>query len=662
MGSDIDSVYLNYELPVVCNKECISDMSCGLLMIPDHTFPGYAKLQLICDGKLLFKKDLHALAVLRIQTILANNKYLKIQLDRQNRICLMTNYQSEHLNALGLNRHGPALQLTKGEIFDFIQALECDTWPLFATEWLTRRRDNGWPSSYLIQKIKHYVFFVVHASHPQSNEKELQWRLSFTRQERSLVVHFNSVQIKCYVVLKAIKNNINEQIGEETLTSYHCKTCMFYMLENTPNEMWIPENLASCVLMCLRQIRLWAMNGNCPNYFIPGENMFERITNTIFKRKLFDILDKVVIFDFEKLTLIRDSNGNLLAAKNNSLEFFKASIDIKGTDEDIRKHHKLKGIVNLTTATAVMRNQILKRQYSRNIEQFIENIKMLMSNLLRANTIFDHTIEVTKNAESLIMPFLELSVLSNTVVKQLCDGNYEFRTTLKSRQWNKLECTGVSKLKQAAIFLAVNENAASLQTLFKASQRSKVPFCVCDLHNPVLPGKAALLNITGYALKEAVTYLLKHTLLPCVSFLPTEQLITPMAIRYEMIRCFGIPKIEREMVVHYRFGWGMVDWLDWGMVDGTFLTIFLLYLNHIALDQTPDARKSIKKMILLLNKGSISHRETCLNLLGWIHMETGNVRLAVQCFAKSLKERPTYNAAYWHFCFIVCSKKQAVCY
>ena len=46
-------------------------------------------------------------------------------------------------------------------------------------------------------------------------------------------------------------------------------------------------------------------------------------------------------------------------------------------------------------------------------------------------------------------------------------------------------------------------------------------------------------------------------------------------------------------------------WFDWEMVDGRFLTIFLLYLNSKALCQESDARKCVKKIIVLLNKKTV---------------------------------------------------------
>ena len=43
-----------------------------------------------------------------------------------------------------------------------------------------------------------------------------------------------------------------------------------------------------------------------------------------------------------------------------------------------------------------------------------------------------------------------------------------------------------------------------------------------------------------------------------------------------------------------------------------------------------------------------SHRDTCLNLLGWVYKDQGRIDTAVECFRKSLEIVPVGNAAVWH--------------
>ena len=205
MDSDVDQVIVKCSPPVVCQAECLSDLAFGLLLIPDQKFPGYVKLEVLSDRSEKFtnKQDF-------VKNISTNAMKFWIQLDSKDRQCLTCKYLTDFYGTKFNNQHGPALQIKsdKSRPNDIVLAFECDTWPTLASEWRTRRRKNGWPSRNLIEKIKTYGFIVVRACHPQSDEKDLQWRISFSRQERvsELVVNFNPVQMKCYVLLELIKN------------------------------------------------------------------------------------------------------------------------------------------------------------------------------------------------------------------------------------------------------------------------------------------------------------------------------------------------------------------------------------------------------------------------------------------------------------------------
>ena len=98
--------------------------------------------------------------------------------------------------------------------------------------------------------------------------------------------YFNSVQLKCYILLKIIKKELINPNNPESLTSYHIKTCMLYMKEKTPAEFWRPENLLGCMLTALKVLSRWAKEGNCPDYFIPDENMFDRLSETRYRHSI----------------------------------------------------------------------------------------------------------------------------------------------------------------------------------------------------------------------------------------------------------------------------------------------------------------------------------------------------------------------------------------
>ena len=159
MDSDVDQVFVQCSPPVVCQAECLSDLPYGLLLIPDQRFQGYAKLQVFSDGTEQFTEEF-----LKQTNKSSKHVIFGIRSDGQNRRCLTLKYLSNYHGFKG-NQHGPALQIkaAQNKSTDTVYALECGIWPSFAAEWLTRRRENGWPTKHLIQKIKTYGFIVVKA-------------------------------------------------------------------------------------------------------------------------------------------------------------------------------------------------------------------------------------------------------------------------------------------------------------------------------------------------------------------------------------------------------------------------------------------------------------------------------------------------------------------
>ena len=225
--------------------------------------------------------------------------------DNNNRLCLVQDIEESNLPLGDRIRRDPAFHHRgHGPRFptDTVFAVWCKSWPNCAFKWLKRSRRYGWPTMETIHKCKSLELLMVQACHPKINEKNCQWRISFSEQERLLVIQFNVTQHKCYVLLKIFKNEIiKKQIGGDTLTTYHCKTCMFYVIENTPSELLSPQNLVGCFVMFLRLIHKWVKKDNCPNYFIPGENMFDRITNKALELKLSKLLKFVLSSDIRNV-------------------------------------------------------------------------------------------------------------------------------------------------------------------------------------------------------------------------------------------------------------------------------------------------------------------------------------------------------------------------
>ena len=535
-----------------------------------------------------------------------------------------------------------------------VAALSCIEWPECAREWLSRTRTHGWPSKELIKQCKSLGFIVVSACHPYSDEKQFQWRISFSHQERLLVTQFNSVQLKCYILLKIIKKElIQQEIKEDTLTSYHLKTCMLYILENTPSELWVPENLVGCLIMCLRQIHLWIRDEKIPNYFIPGENMLDRITKPELRLKLAARIDWILNCD------IRDV---LCYLQTDRIGYYLRIFPIRRRDPMERLYVRVESLRDSLIRTTQIRPVITFRcvyllyseclHYDRDsrIKHMKEALVHTISDLSGTRRITIHTEEETRRALSMILPFLYLSLLSCEIVRRKDKPAEAVQYILKDNAWFLADpIYSSAKLKQALALLMLGYQQLSLDVLSSFTITEKVCLCFCNYPKIFnYPDRDLLVQATQDRQDITTIELLRDYCQPCVHFFPHEQHITPVAINYEMIRSYVTPfKLLQEQFER-------PQWYMWGVVDGHFLQLFLLYLNHRALGQNSQATVDVKKMIRLLNSKTVCHRETCLNLLGYVHRDRGEIHRAVQCFINSLETNPLCNAAYWHLCFLIC--------
>ena len=640
---DIDGAIILHDMPVITDiANCPSSNS--YLLVPEEQ-PGYVRLQLVHKGDVQWE---------RFQDLELDMCH-HLSVDMNNRVCLVQN--SEGLIRTGMHRkEGPAVHrdaVKNLSSTDTVFALSCTDWPECAQEWLSRKRNHGWPSKELTKKCNSMGFILVSACHPASDERQFQWRISFSHPERLLVTQFNSVQLKCYILLKIIKKELIKQyIKEDTLTSYHLKTCMLYILENTPSELWVPENLVGCLIMCLRQIHLWIRDEKIPNYFIPEENMLDRITKPELRRKL------AVRIDW---TLNCDICDVLCNLQTDNIGYYLRLFPIRRRDPMVRLRLRVISLIEPLIYTSQARpvitfkcvyqpySECLRYDRDSRIKHMKEVLVHTISDLAGTTRITVHTEEETSRALSLIFPFLYLSLFSCEIVQRIDKPTQAVKYILMDNSWFLVDpIYSSAKLKQASALSMLGYQQLSLEVLSSFTTTEKV--CLCRCYYPDVPDQDIQLPVQATQDRQDITTieLLRDYSQPCVHFFPHEQQITPVAINYEMIRSYVTP--YKLLEKHYT----IPQWCRWGVVDGHFLRWFLLYLNRRDLGHNSQATKYVKKMIRLLNSNTVCHRETCLNLLGYVHRDRGEINRAVQCFDKSLQTNPLCNAAFWHLCFLIC--------
>ena len=478
---------------------------------------------------------------------------------------------------------------------------------------------------------------------PNSEEQHLMWRISYSHQERMFVTDFNSVQLKCYVLLKIIKKEKIASHIPQSLTSYHLKTCMLFLKETTPVSFWRPDNLLGCVTVSLKVLLQWTEKGTCQNYFIPAENMFDRHAHGETKLRLHQILQHLLDSDCKFLADIKiDDIGNLLqvhcASSSTAVAKLVYQLHVKAYQQSTKLQLQCAQVVSPFLCSKIC----IRKLIDENVDTSLESLQRQLLKLKTNGIDTGHTQEQMKPVLQIASPYIELSLMSILIAAEIKQGKQseEIWPLLASDKWNELCAQSDSfslKLKQASLMYSLGFYHSSLDILSTLAGLTRFTLCVCNPDRVVDPFDNGLLSCT------IVENLLKKYIVPCVYYLPLEKNVTPTALCYEMIRTVGQERAEGSVISY-------IDIIlsDWAFVDGHFLLHFLLYLNHSKLNMDTHASGDIDNMEMLLNTQGICHRETCLNLLGWLYKEHGDIVRAVRCFRMSLEVKPFWNAAFWH--------------
>ena len=229
---------------------------------------------------------------------------------------LVNNIESE-LNKVPLYkvaRQGPSVEHwtpymdTSQSGIDAVLSIHCPYWPATASEWKLRHRRFSWPSPHDIKSIGDFGFHLVPVGHPRSDMNMMEWRMSFSVAERTLVWSFNHVQIQCYAVMKIIlKEFINPHCSPDNrvLCSYFIKTFLFWKYEETDSSFWSPENFRECIMFLLSGFYECILRGSLKHYFIPGFNLLSVKLTTEAREEILIILDTVLQYD---ISIMKECN------------------------------------------------------------------------------------------------------------------------------------------------------------------------------------------------------------------------------------------------------------------------------------------------------------------------------------------------------------------
>lgn len=88
---------------------------------------------------------------------------------------------------------------------DFVFCFKSNQWPLQASECVKRKRTFNWPTRELVDRIIITGYCLAAVGSKESNESEIQWRVSFNKAEQLIIESFNETQLHCIFLLKLLK-------------------------------------------------------------------------------------------------------------------------------------------------------------------------------------------------------------------------------------------------------------------------------------------------------------------------------------------------------------------------------------------------------------------------------------------------------------------------
>ena len=175
-----------------------------------------------------------------------------------------------------LTTHGPCSTARIGTTeADFAVCFKSDKLPEEAHCFICRLHRAGWPSTSTLQKIVSGGCHFVAIGAKESPTETMEWRISFSAAEKTLIYSMNHVQFLCYGLFKIFLKEAIEVNAEikGLLCSYFFKTALFWEI-STGHIQWCASNFLSCFWTCFQRILHWINIEYCPNFFIPENNMF----------------------------------------------------------------------------------------------------------------------------------------------------------------------------------------------------------------------------------------------------------------------------------------------------------------------------------------------------------------------------------------------------
>jgi len=533
------------------------------------------------------------------------------------------------------------------EMYDFVDAYRCRTLPAECDSWFTRSRPGNWPTPEMLQVARELGCFLIPDGHCYSEHSAVEWRVSPSLIERHLMFSMGIIHIQCYVTLKLLKKDIiNPYLnGNGKLTSFHCKTALFYAREQLLPEMWTVDRLFDCIMYCLERLRDWTISGHCPHYIMDEVNLFDGKLNIAQRDCLHTILTIIIGTHLAPLVFVETDNLGVRLLHN----VYTVAIwdmtprravcqGITGFLSVYGNVHQMKNVLHILHFTAgCSPDELCLYLHSLTTQLPLQQLHRHNSEqaLCRMDAV---------NREYMIRYMQQH--LASTAASVCLQQDIQ----IGSRIWSWYSAamnTDVSstRMKLASMLICKGDlqlAAVVLEDVERRYDSTVQAMCGCGRMDPLVVKPRE--SFTEAVHEENTDVLSTNRVAYCVRFLPQERFCVPPILRYEMVRAVGddiqhMHPTERE-------------WMNWAVVDSRPFLHYLLYLTFRGLGLRHRQLQALRSLEDSIRDGvdhdQVFHWETAAHLLAHCLEMENRPDLALDLYLTSQEDLPRNNAANWH--------------
>ena len=533
------------------------------------------------------------------------------------------------------------------EMYDFVPAYRCRKLPTECDSWFNRARPGKWPTTEMLQDARDLGCFLLPDGHCYSEYRALEWRVSPSLIERHLMFCMHIIHIHCYVTLKLLKKDIiNPYLnGDGKLTSFHCKTTLFYAREQLLPEMWTVNQLYECVMFCLKLLRDWTTEGHCPHYIMDQVNLFDGKFNVDQRNRLRAILNTIIDTHLAPLASVETDDLGVRLLHN----VYTVAIWDMAPRRAVSQ--RITGFLSVFYNAGHMMNlrYILEQGTDVTPAELCLHLHSLITRLPLQHPHRHRTEQALCTLDGVntdyTSRFLQQHLASTAA--SIC---FQHGMPIGSRIWswyNAAIDTDVAstRLKLASMLYCRGDLQMAAEVLEDVERRydnSVQAICGCGRMDPFVAKPheafAELMNEgdTDVASANRVAY--------CVRFLRQEAFCAPPILHYEMGRAVGDDIQHRTYYEHV--------WMNWAVVDARPFLYYLQYLTFRGLGRRHmqlQAGQSLKDNIVDgIRQHQLFHPETAANLVAHYMEMEGRIDDALGVYLMSQAAKPRNNAANWH--------------